>query len=145
MLFPQTINGINDDMKNIEIVKKMYDLFAANKHDEIRNLFAPNIQWNQMKGFPGGGQYSGIEAVIQKVFGGFNSDWTNWKAHITRYVDTGTSVFVVGFYEGTYNTTQRYMKANFICEYEVKDNCITAFHQYTDTFLIGQAMGLTIE
>jgi uncharacterized protein len=35
------------------------------------------------------------------------------------------------------------MKSEFACEYKVKDGRNTEFNQYTDTFLIGQAMELT--
>lgn len=132
-------------MDNIETVKRMYALFAAKDNNAIRQLFDESIQWNQMKGFPGGGQYVGIDAVFENVFGGFRQHWTNWRAIITRYIDSGDGVFVVGFYEGIFTKTGRSMKADFACEYKVKDGKITEFNQYTDTFLIGQAMGLTNE
>jgi len=130
-------------MGNIETVTKMYALFATRDNDAIRQIFADNIKWNQMKGLPGGGQHIGADAVFEKVFGGFRQNWTNWKATITRYIDSGDGAFVIGFYEGTYNETGKYMKAGFACEYKVEDGKITEFNQYTDTFLIGQAMGLT--
>ena len=37
------------------------------------------------------------------------------------------------------------MKADFVCEYKVRDGKITKFNQYTDALLIGQAMELTKE
>lgn len=132
-------------MGNIDTVKRMYELFATKDNDAIKKILDENIKWNQMKGFPGGGQYVGPNAVFEKVFGGFRRDWTDWKATITRYIDSGDGVFVIGFYEGTYNATGKYMKADFACEYKVNDAKITEFNQYTDTFLIGQAMGLTRE
>ncbi len=132
-------------MGNTETVKKMYELFAAKDNEGIRNIFDKNIAWNQMKGFPNGGQYTGADAIFDKVFGEFRQHWTDWKATITRYIDSGDGVFVIGFYEGTYNHTAKSMKADFACKYKVKDGKITAFNQYTDTFLIGQAMGLTTE
>ena len=132
-------------MGNIETVKRMYELFTAKDNEGIRNIFDQNIKWNQMKGFPNGGQYIGADAIFDKVFGGFRQNWTNWKATITRYIDSGDGVFVIGFYEGTYKQTEKSMKADFACEYKVKDGKITEFNQYTDTFLIGQAMGLTSE
>ncbi|WP_276374928.1 nuclear transport factor 2 family protein [Chryseolinea sp. H1M3-3] len=132
-------------MNNINTVKKMYELFATKDYEAIKNIFDENIRWNQMKGFPDGGQYIGAEAIFEKVFDGFRKDWTGWKATITRYIDSGDGVFVVGFYEGTYNTTGRSLRAEFACEYKVKEGKITEFNQYTDTFLIGQAMGWTQE
>lgn len=132
-------------MGNIETVKRMYELFATKDHSALRQIFDKNIIWNQMKGFPGGGQHIGVDTVFQKVFSGFKKDWTNWTATITRYIDSGDGVFVIGFYEGTFNKTGTFMKADFACEYKVKDEKIVEFNQYTDTFLIGEAMGLTKE
>ena len=130
-------------MNNIETVKKLYELFALNDNQAIRQLFDENIEWNQMKGFPGGGQYKGVDPIFTKVYAGFREHWMGWKGTINRYIDSGDGVFVVGVYEGTYKSTGKYMKADFACEYKVKDGKITQFNQYTDTFLIGQAMGLT--
>jgi uncharacterized protein len=89
--------------KNIEIVKRMYALFAARDNNAIENLFAADIRWNQMKGFPGGGQYIGTEAVFRNVFSGFREHWNDWNAVITEYIDSKNSVFVTGYYEGTTN------------------------------------------
>jgi uncharacterized protein len=37
------------------------------------------------------------------------------------------------------------MKSEFACEYKVKNEKITEFNQYTDTFLIAEAMGMVKE
>lgn len=132
-------------MENIGIVKKMYELFAIKDHEAIRKIFDERIKWNQMRGFPGGGQHVGADEVFKNVFGEFGKNWTDWRATITRYIDSGDGVFVIGFYEGIYKASGKYMKADFACEYKVTDGKITEFNQYTDTFLIGQAMGLTKE
>jgi uncharacterized protein len=34
------------------------------------------------------------------------------------------------------------MQADFACEYKIHNEKITVFNQYTDTFLIAEAMGL---
>lgn len=133
---------ISEKMGNIETVKKMYELFATKDNYASRQIFDENIKWNQMKGFPGGGQHIGADAVFEKVFGGFRQNWTSWKATISRYIDSGDGVFVIGFYEGTFNATGNYMKSDFACEYKVNDGKITEFNQYTDTFLIGQQWDL---
>jgi|SRR5690606_5059463 len=133
------------ESRNTETVKEMYRLFATKDYDKIREIFDEDIRWNQSKGFPDGGQYVGADAIFQNVFENFRQRWTGWKATITRYIDSGDGVFVIGFYEGSYNDTGRSMKADFACEYKVKAGKITEFNQYTDTFLIGQAMGLAKE
>jgi len=130
-------------MSNIETVERMYALFAAGNPDAIRGIFAEDVRWNMMPGFPGGGQHVGVDAIFEQVFGYFSANWTGWKAINTRLIDTGDGVFVIGYYEGTYTATGKFMRADFASEYNVANGKITAFTQYTDTFLIAQAMGLT--
>ena len=60
-----------------------------------------------------------------------------------RYIDSGEEVFVIDYCEETFSVTGKYMKSDFAFEYRVKDGEITEFNPYTDTFLIGQLMGLT--
>jgi ketosteroid isomerase-like protein len=129
-------------LNNIETVKKMYAHFATKDNDAIRSIFDTNLRWNQMRGFPGGGQYVGTDAVFEQVFEGFRKNWKEWKATVTRYIDSGDGVFVIGFYEGTYRATGKSMRADFAAEYKVRNGKITEFNQYTDTLLIAQAMGL---
>lgn len=121
-------------MGNKVTVKKMYEFFAVKHNDALRQIFEENIQWNQMKGFPVGGQYIEVDAFFEKVVTGFRENWTDWKTTITRYIDRGDDAFVIGFYEGTFNATRKYMKAEFVCEYKVNNDKITAIKQYTDTF-----------
>lgn len=127
-------------MGSIETVKKMYELFATRNLEAIREIFDPNIAWNMMKGFPQGGQYNGVEEVFKNLFSGFITDWKEWKAVSTRFVDTEEVVFVIGYYEGIYIATNKYVKVDFIIEYKIKDEKITEYNQYTDTLLIWQAM-----
>lgn len=118
----------------------MYELFATRNLEAIREIFDPDIAWNMMKGFPQGGQYNGVEEVFKNLFGGFITDWKEWKAVSTRFVDIREGVFVIGYYEGIYIATNKYVKADFITEYKIKDEKITEYNQYTDTLLIWQAM-----
>ena len=130
-------------MENIEIVKRLYELFSVKDYNGMREILAPCIQWNQMAGFPGGGRYIGTDKVLEDVFYKFGSDWTIWTATILRYIHVEQGVFVIGYYEGVYTATGKYMKADFACEYRIVEGRIAEFNQYADTFLIAQAMGLT--
>lgn len=130
-------------MSNIETVSEMYARFAAGKTDAIRGIFAEDVRWNMMPGFPGGGQHVGVDAIFEQVFGYFSANWTGWKAINTRFIDSGDGVFVIGYYEGTYKATGNFVRADFASEYKVHDGKITEYNQYTDTLLVAQAMGLT--
>lgn len=131
-----------ESMSNIETVKEMYARFAAGNTEAIRGIFAENVRWNMMKGFPGGGQYVGVDAIFERVFAYLSADWTGWKAISTHFIDSGDGVFVVGYYEGTYKETGKPVRAEFASEYKVANGQITEYNQYTDTFLVAQAMDL---
>lgn len=79
------------------------------------------------------------------MFGYFSANWTDWKATSTRFIDSGDGVFVVGYYEGTYKATGKSVRAEFASEYKVANGQITGYTQYADTFLVAQAMDLTIQ
>lgn len=131
--------------ENVEIVREMYRLFAERDNEGTRRLFDPEIEWVQMEGFPRGGRYVGADAIFEGVFSGFRENWEGWRAVVERYLDAGEAVVALGFYEGTYLSTGRSMRAEFAHLVEIKDGRIVRFVQYTDTFKVAEAMGLTRE
>jgi len=130
---------------NIDTIKYLYRLFAAKDNEGIRKIFAPTIEWSQMEGFPNGGTYIGADAIFEHVFSGFRERWSCFTTTVTQYLDAGPSVIALGYYEGTYAQTGRSMKAAFAHHYQLEEGRITRFTQYTDTFLIAQAMNGTFE
>lgn len=127
---------------NVETVREMYRLFAQRDNERIRRLFDPEIEWVQMEGFPGGGRYVGADAVFGGAFAGLREQWEGWRAVVERYLDAGESVVALGFYEGTYRSTGRSMRAEFAHLVELEDGRIVRFVQYTDTFKVAEAMDL---
>ncbi|WP_052732951.1 nuclear transport factor 2 family protein [Hymenobacter terrenus] len=127
-------------MSNVDIIREMYRLFAAGDTESIRRIFDPQVRWNMMAGFPGGGRYVGINAVFARVFPYFCEFWNDWKAHSTRLIAIDDGVLVIGYYEGTYKATGRYVRAEFAAEYQIQDGKITEYNQYTDTQVIAEAM-----
>lgn len=125
---------------NIEIIKQLYQHFATKNMDAIRDLLATDVSWKQMEGFPNGGHYIGADDIFNNVFAGFSEHWTNWQANIEEYIASGASVFAIGSYSGTYNSTQKSMKAAFVHHYVLSNGKVTAFTQYTDTKLVADAM-----
>lgn len=59
--------------------KKNVRIFATKENNAIRQILDEKIKWNQMKGFPGGGQHIEAGAIFEKVFGELRQKWTNWK------------------------------------------------------------------
>lgn len=64
-------------MGNIETVTKMYQLFAEDNPEAIKDIFDKDLDWNMMEGFPGGGIYKGLDTVYKNVFGYFKEYWTD--------------------------------------------------------------------
>lgn len=127
-------------MSNIEIIKEMYQLFRTDDKDGLRKLFCPQVEWNQMEGFPAGGRYIGIEAVFQSVFTRLKEEWLEWKADTERYMEAENTVIVLGYYYGTYIKTNKSFKAAFSHFYTIEGSKIIRFQQYTDTYKIVQVM-----
>lgn len=125
---------------NIEIIKELYANFASGNGAGIAAIFANDIEWIQMKGFPGGGHFVGFEEIAENVFKGFSKNWSNWKAITDEYIDAGDSIFVVGKYSGTFKETQKSMEADFIHRYILKDGKVIRFKQYTDTKLVAEVL-----
>ncbi len=127
---------------NVETAREMYRLFGERDNEGVRRLFAPEIEWTQMEGFPGGERYVGADAIFDGVFSGFREEWEGWGAVVETFLDAGKSVVALGFYEGTYINTGRYMRAEFAPVLEVEDGRIVRFVQYTDTLKVAEAMGI---
>jgi|SRR5690606_14710630 len=128
--------------ENKEIIKNLYTHFAERDLHAIKAVFDDDIIWEQMEGFPGGGQYKGFDDIADNVFGGFRKNWTDWKAVVEEFIEADNSVFAIGYYSGTFNETGRSLKASFIHLYKMANGKITRFTQYTDTLLVAEAMGL---
>jgi hypothetical protein len=62
-------------MKNLEIVQRLYEAFAARNREAILEIFDPEIVWIQNEGFPGGGTHIGAESILKDVFGPFRVSW----------------------------------------------------------------------
>ena len=127
-------------MTNVETVRRLYDAFAARDAAAIRQLFAPDIEWVQNAGFPGGGRHVGADAVLNDVFAKFRTDWSAWKVTVDEYLDAGDTVVALGEYRGTHARTGKSMTAAFAHLYDVRDGRITRFRQYTDTAMVAAAM-----
>lgn len=126
-------------MSNAETVRAIYQAFAERDLTSIRSLMHPEIEWNQMEGFPNGGRHIGAEKVLTDLFGQFRNDWTDWTAKVDRYVESGDTVVALGSYSGTYKHTGKSMRAGFAHLYTIDAGKIVRFVQYTDTLKIAEA------
>jgi ketosteroid isomerase-like protein len=136
----QTLGAVSSHSEdNRQIVERFYQYFANAQFDQLPHVLHEDIEWIQMEGFPNGGRYSGINAIVKNVFGAFKQEWIGWKVITTEMIEAKDAVFVIGYYSGTYLSTRKSFRADFIHHYQLKDGKIIRFNQYTDTAQIVKA------
>ncbi|MEM7754247.1 MAG: nuclear transport factor 2 family protein [Planctomycetota bacterium] len=125
-----------------DIVREMFAAFGAQDMDRVRELFAPDIVWQQAPGMPHGGRWVGFDEIAENVFGRFSRDWDDWRAQTDEFIAEGDTVVVLGRYTGTPTATGNYVEAAFAHVYRVKDGKVTRFDQHTDTRVLAEAVGV---
>ena len=126
-------------MTNLEIVQRFYVAFGGKDRDTILQLFAPDIEWIQNKGFPAGGRHVGAETVLNEVFTKFRVEWKSWEAPVNEWIDAGETIIALGEYRGAHARTGKSMTAAFAHIYRVRNGRIAQFRQFTDTMKIAEA------
>jgi hypothetical protein len=127
-------------MSNLEVVQELYRAFREKDYDAFRKICTPDIEWIQNEGFPRGSTRRGADAVIDHVFKAFNNDWDSWRFQIEEYLDAGSSVVVLGFYEGIHRVSRKSFRSPSAHIYDLVDGKVARFRQFTDTKVIWDAM-----
>ncbi len=125
---------------NRALIESLYDAFASRDRDRIFSILHPDVEWIQNDGFPDGGLHKGALHVLDDVLSQFRRDWDNWRARVTEWHDAGDTVIAIGVYEGTYKATGKQLSAAFAHVYDIKDNRVVRFRQFTDTALVHRAI-----
>ncbi len=127
-------------MNNIEVVRELYRTFKDKDYEAFRRICDRDLIWIQNQGFPNGSTNYGADAVIDNVFKAFNRDWSSWSFEIEEYLDAGTSVIVIGYYRGSHRISRKSFRSNAAHVYDLTNNKVTRFRQFTDTKVIWDAM-----
>ncbi|MCA8951912.1 MAG: nuclear transport factor 2 family protein [Planctomycetes bacterium] len=118
----------------------MYTAFGGRDETALRRLLAPDVEWIQCAGFPGGAHRRGVESVLEGVLHGNNARWQDFRVEHDEFVVAGATVVVIGSYSGTHAETRKTMRAVFTHVYEVEDGQVRRFRQFCDTWPMVQAM-----
>jgi ketosteroid isomerase-like protein len=129
--------------QNVDLVRGIYEAFAAGDMPGVLGRMAPDIVWNEAENFPyaDGNPYCGPEAILGGVFARCGSEWDGFAAVPEEYLDAGETVVVLGRYRGTYKATGRSMDAQLAHIWRVADGKAARFQQYTDTLQATRATG----
>jgi ketosteroid isomerase-like protein len=125
---------------NLELIRATYQ---GSSEDNGRNLLAAlasDATWTEAQGFPYGGTYVGLDAIVAGVFQRLGTEWIGYRADVHTFMEDGDRVAAFGAYHGTYKATGKSMTASFAHLYHVKDGKIASMVQYVDSHMVMQAL-----
>jgi len=129
-------NSVNNSIDNVEIVRGLYEAFAAGDSEYILNVIHPDVVWIESDGIPYGGTFKGRDAVFAGVFGAIGTEWDNFTASVDEYIDAGDRVITLGVDSGTYKATGKSMTASAASIWTLEEGKIIKFVQYIDTHVL---------
>jgi ketosteroid isomerase-like protein len=129
--------------KNGDIVKALYDAFGRGDVPAVLGAFDPEIHWKEAENFlyADGNPYVGPQAVAGGVFQRIVSAVDNFAVLPQRFVEGGDTVVAEGRYRGTMKTTGTPIDAQFAHVWQLRDDKVVRFQQYTDTKQWSEAAG----
>jgi ketosteroid isomerase-like protein len=134
---------VKDEAIMTSPLRVIEDHYAASARGDLDGMLAPlaaDAEWTEMAGFPYAGTYIGPAAVADGVFRRIGEEWSDYQAVPDQLLRDGEHVVAFGTYSGTYKATGRHMRARFVHRWTVRDGRVLRFEQYTDTYLVRQAM-----
>ncbi|MBC6974812.1 nuclear transport factor 2 family protein [Bacillus sp. Xin] len=122
---------------NLQIIRSTYK-----GPDYLIKALSKEVEWTEAEGFPYGGTYVGVEAVIENVFSRLASEWDDFRASVHTYHEVNSKEIVIaeGIYSGVYKTTGKVFQADFVHVWELRNRKVVRFKQYVDSHTVQQAL-----
>ena len=127
-------------MTNIEVVQELYRCFREMDLDSFRAICTEDLEWIQNPGFPKGTIRKGTEKVIDGVFKGLRHEWDDFLYKIEQMLDAGSSIVVIGEYQGVHSVSRKTMRAAAVHVYDLRNGKISRFRMFADTKPMWDAM-----
>ncbi|HDR4726665.1 nuclear transport factor 2 family protein [Bacillus cereus group sp. Sample62] len=127
---------------NLEIIRSTYEGSASSNAKHLVEALAEKVEWTEAEGFPYGGTYIGVEAIMENVFNRLGSEWDDYKASVNMYHEVnGKDVIIAeGVYSGVYKETGKSFEAEFVHVWQLENGKIVKFKQYVDSYIVREAM-----
>ncbi|MFY9270414.1 MAG: nuclear transport factor 2 family protein [Candidatus Manganitrophaceae bacterium] len=120
-------------MTNLEVIQELYRCFREKDYDGFRVICTDDLKWIQNEGFPNGATHKGAAAVIEAVFKDNRSEWEGFSYQIVQFLDAGSTIVVIGNYEGLHHKTRKQMRAAAAHVYDLRDGKVCRFRMFADT------------
>jgi ketosteroid isomerase-like protein len=127
--------------RNKAIVKNLYDALARSDASTVLGTLDPAIQWREADNFlyADGNPYVGPHAVAEGVIQRLGSDIENFAVIPANLIDGGDTIVAEGRYRGKVKVTGKMVDAQFAHVWELRNEKVVRFQQYTDTKQWGEA------
>ena len=129
--------------QNVDLVRSVYEAFAAGNIPAVLGAMGPGIVWNEAENFPyaDGNPYVGPEAVLNGVFARCGGEWDGFAVVLEELLDAGDAVVAFGRYRGAYKATGRSQNTQFAHVWRVAAGKIVRFQQHADTLHVARVTG----
>jgi hypothetical protein len=114
---------------NLEVVKDWYTTFN-------QDLIHPDIEWEVVEGYSGGGKYYGTQAVFEDFLPQLTADFEQWTAKADQLLDAGEAIVGLGHYVGRVKGSDRSFTIPFAHVWWVRDGRIVKAQGYADTLVL---------
>ena len=125
---------------NVQVIRDLYDAFRSGDLRKASALSDAQVRWEIAPGFPRGGTYVGLEAVIKNFFGRVLQDFEQWRTVPETFLDAGDDVVTLGYYSCRAKATGKEMTSGFAHIWSVQESKVTRLRQYADTIQFARAL-----
>lgn len=136
------MGGSNMPKSNLEMIQSTYEGSASSNAKHLAEALSEKVEWTEAEGFPYGGTYIGVEAIMENVFSRLGSEWDDYKASVNTYHEVSEKDVIIaeGMYSGVYKETGKSFEAEFVHVWQLENGKIVKFKQYVDSHLVREAM-----
>ena len=126
--------------ENLEIVKGLYESFAENDIEAIRDIMATDVELHEPKGIAGGGIHHGFDEIVENVFSKLGDEWVDVSVVPERYVADGDTVVALHIWSGTSAKTGKSVEYPNAHVFQFKDGEVVQWTSYADTAVFNAAL-----
>ena len=131
---------MNNQMKNIEIVKQVYEAFAKRNINAILNLLSPDVEWGEPENpfnLAAGTRY-GHDGFLEWINIGRESEEI-LALEPRKFLADNDSVAVVGYTKCLAKPTGKIYETDFVHLVTLKDEQVIRFQEFFDTYVAAEA------
>lgn len=130
-------------IKSIDLVRSLYDAFAAGDVPGFLARLHPEVVWNEAEGFPYSDRnpHVGPEAIVSGVFARLGADWHDFRVEVGEIVGGGEVVTMLGRYRGRAVRTGRELDVQCTHTWWIRDGQVVRFQQMVDTARVAANLG----